>query len=76
MSGNEVEANERCWKQSRVEPGIMTASVADEGPEVERTMRGIRRAKGTGPNGNATILTPPLCQEETLFRENAAAVGL
>src|SRR6476619_1052549 len=27
-------------------------------PEVERTMRGIRRAKGIAPNGKAPILTP------------------
>ena len=31
-------------------------------PEVERTMRGIRRAKGIAPNGKAPILTPLLCQ--------------
>jgi integrase len=29
-------------------------------PEVERTMRGIRRAKGIAPNGKAPILTPLL----------------
>ena len=43
--------------------------------EVEQTMFGIRRAKGTVPNGKAAILTPLLPQEN--FRENAAAaVGL
>ena len=31
-------------------------------PEVERTMRGIRRAKGIAPNGKAPILTPLLWQ--------------
>jgi len=31
-------------------------------PEVERTMRGIRRAKGVAPNGKAPILTPLLCR--------------
>jgi len=31
-------------------------------PEVERTMRGIRRAKGIAPNGKAPILTPLLRQ--------------
>jgi site-specific recombinase XerD len=31
-------------------------------PEVERTMRGIRRAKGIAPNGKTPILTPLLCQ--------------
>src|SRR2546427_1489902 len=29
-------------------------------PEVERTMRGTRRAKGIAPNGKAPILTPLL----------------
>jgi site-specific recombinase XerD len=29
-------------------------------PEVERTMRGIRRVKGIAPNGKAPILTPLL----------------
>jgi integrase len=31
-------------------------------PEVERTMRGIRRAKGIAPNGKAPLLTPLLRQ--------------
>jgi len=31
-------------------------------PEVERTMRGIRRAKGIAPNGKSPILTPLLRQ--------------
>jgi integrase len=31
-------------------------------PEVERTMRGIRRAKGIAPNGKTPILTPLLRQ--------------
>jgi site-specific recombinase XerD len=31
-------------------------------PEVERTMRGIRRAKGMAPNGKAPLLTPQLRQ--------------
>ncbi len=31
-------------------------------PEVERTMRGIRRAKGIAPNGKSAILTPLLRQ--------------
>jgi site-specific recombinase XerD len=31
-------------------------------PEVKRTMRGIRRAKGIAPNGKAPILTPMLRQ--------------
>jgi site-specific recombinase XerD len=31
-------------------------------PEVERTMRGIRRAKGIAPNGKAPIITPLLRQ--------------
>ena len=31
-------------------------------PEVERTMRGIRRVKGIAPNGKAPILTPLLRQ--------------
>src|SRR6476659_7341295 len=31
-------------------------------PEVERTMRGIRRTKGIAPNGKAPILTPLLRQ--------------
>jgi integrase len=31
-------------------------------PEVERTMRGIRRSKGIAPNGKAPILTPLLRQ--------------
>jgi site-specific recombinase XerD len=31
-------------------------------PEVERTMRGIRRAKGIAPNGKSRILTPLLRQ--------------
>jgi hypothetical protein len=40
-------------------------------------MFGIRPAKGTVPNGKAAVLTPPLRQDESLFRENAAAaVGL
>jgi site-specific recombinase XerD len=35
-------------------------SLPTKDPEVERTMRGIRRAKGIAPNGKAPILTPLL----------------
>ncbi len=39
-------------------------------PEVERTMRGIRRAKGIAPNGKAPILTPLLRQMVTALPDD------
>jgi len=37
-------------------------ALPNKDPEVERTMRGIRRARGVAPNGKAPILTPLLRQ--------------
>src|SRR6478736_6030466 len=46
-----------CDYHKRARHGLPTKD-----PEVERTMRGIRRAKGVAPNGKAPILTPLLCR--------------
>src|SRR6476469_11237 len=43
-------------------------------PEVERTMRGIRRAKGIAPNGKAPILTPLLRQMLTVLPDDLAGL--
>ena len=43
-------------------------------PEVERTMRGIRRVKGIAPNGKAPILTPLLRQMVVALPDDLSGV--
>jgi integrase len=45
-------------------------SLPTKDPEVERTMRGIRRAKGIAPNGKSPILTPLLKQMITALPDD------